>query len=357
MRERQRAVPTQGRAGANRVLVFALLCGLCVVAGVGHLVVQARAARSVQGAAAAHASTEEVVGMLNGGSVVVFRSLIPGPDYGAVALVKTNAPADERVLTDLHCDRLDYQAGRGICLASHTAPSYAPPTSTAFDDHLRPVGSFPTAELPSRARVAPDGVHGATTGFNAGDSYLSSGFSTRTMLLDLRSGAVLGNLEDFAVERDGQTIRASDFNFWGVTYARDGDTFYATLKTGGVTYLVRGTLAGRRVVVLRKDVECPSLSPDGKHIAFKSRDEDDQGWHLRVLDTTTLADWPLGEQEPVDDQAQWLDDQTVLYGTAAFVPGKNTLAFDVRAAPVDGGPSRLFIPSASSPAVVRLPQP
>ena len=65
--------------------------------------------------------------------------------------------------------------------------------------------------------------------------------------------------------------RCADFNFWGVTFAADSDTFYATLSSGGVNYLIVGRVTTRRVQVVRADVECPSLSPDGTHIAYKHR--------------------------------------------------------------------------------------
>ena len=35
-------------------------------------------------------------------------------------------------------------------------------------------------------------------------------------------------------------FKSIDFNFWGVTFGRDGDRFFATLKTRGQRYLVKG---------------------------------------------------------------------------------------------------------------------
>jgi len=66
---------------------------------------------------------------------------------------------------------------------------------------------------------------------------------------------------------DGKRFAAADFNFWGVTFARESNTFYA-LQTACKTYLVRGDLGLRKLTVLHENVECPSLSPDNRLIAY-----------------------------------------------------------------------------------------
>ena len=38
-------------------------------------------------------------------------------------------------------------------------------------------------------------------------------------------------------------VTAVDVNFWGVTFARDSDRFYATMATGGKTYLIEGSVS------------------------------------------------------------------------------------------------------------------
>ena len=98
--------------------------------------------------------------------------------------------------------------------------------------------------FPSRVRISPDGRYGATTVFVAGHSYADAGFSTETTLINLETGAKIGNLES---SRCCATARASgrvDFNYWGVTFAPDGDRFYATLATGRPHLSGRGL--GRR---------------------------------------------------------------------------------------------------------------
>ena len=64
-------------------------------------------------------------------------------------------------------------------------------------------------------------------------------------------------------------------------------------------------------------MECPSLSPDGRLIAYKSRQEhgfQPATWQLRVLDLATLVDRPLTEARSIDDQVAWVDDAHVAYG-------------------------------------------
>ena len=48
-------------------------------------------------------------------------------------------------------------------------------------------------------------------------------FSTRTTIIDTIAGTVIGELESWKVTRDGQPFANKDFNFWGVTFASDGN--------------------------------------------------------------------------------------------------------------------------------------
>jgi hypothetical protein len=245
---------------------------------------------------------------------------------------------------DLACERVYFAAGRGICMG--VAPSGVEYTAAVFDSKLRPVHSITLTGLPSRARVSSDGRYGAMTVFVTGDSYLSSptAFSTRTTIIEMSSGKETGQLEQFKVSKDGEPIDAVDFNFWGVTFdPSDSDRFYATLGTGGTHYLVEGSVSGRSMRVLRDGVECPSLSPDGKRIAFKSRIGEKTVWRLRVLDLATLEDHAVAEERSIDDQAEWLDDDTLAYSD-----GRN-----VYTVPADGsGEAQLLVADATSP--VRL---
>jgi hypothetical protein len=251
----------------------------------------------------------------------------------------------ERSSADLACERVYYAGGRGICMG--VAPSGVDYDATIFDSKLRPLHRVALTGFPSRARVSADGRYGAMTVFVSGDSYLESpsAFSTRTTILEMASGRQLGQLEQFRVTKDGKPFDAVDFNFWGVTFAADPNTFYATLGTGGEHYLVEGDLRARSLRVLREGVECPSLSPDGKQIAYKSLIGDAR-WHLRVLELATLADHAVAEARSIDDQVEWLDDETLAYSDER----------NVYTVPADGsGESRLLVRDATSP--VRLATP
>jgi hypothetical protein len=301
---------------------------------------------------------------IGGGSYLLIRSTSLNKDYGLVGLVASSDPQGPRMLSSLHCDRVDFEGGRGLCL--RRATSFLGSTeATVFDDHMRSLRTVELSGYPSRARVSPDGRYGATTTFVSGDSYATMGqFSTRTDIIDLSSGRVLFNLEKLDVSKDGQPFRAADFNFWGVTFAKDGHTFYATLGTGGATYLLKGDLATRQAVVLASGVECPSLSPDGTRIAFKARNPGSVvTWRVSVLDLATMQSHPLAETRDVDDQPAWLNNNTVMYGlvenSSGAAPGVlpalttgGSIPTDTWATPANGsGTPQLLVRGAWSTVV------
>lgn len=288
------------------------------------------------------ALSPESIGDLDDGQRIVFQNVDRDEGYAQVSSVPITKPDTARMLSGLVCERVHYSNSRGICLVPRRNVLAASYDALLLDSALRRRHSVPLPGINSRARVSPDGRFAAATGFVSGDSYADHAFSTRTFIIDLERGNVLANLEEFAVYRDGEKIRSIDFNYWGVTFAADG-RFYATLQTRGRTYLVRGDIARRRVDVVHEGVECPSLSPDGKRIAFKKR-TGQTSWRLSVLDLKTLEETPLAETRSVDDQPEWLNDQEVLYGleTAVWV------------VPADGdGEARMLISNALSPAVPR----
>jgi hypothetical protein len=117
---------------------------------------------------------------------------------------------------------------------------------------------------------------------------------------------------------------------------------------------VTGDVDARTVEVIEDNVECPSLSPDGRRVAFKHRDGGLTGpvtWRLWVLELGTRRRHPLAEPRSVDDQVQWLDDQHVLYALPAAAD--RAAIMDEWVVPADGGGEpRLFLPQAYSAAVV-----
>ncbi|TJZ58692.1 TolB-like translocation protein [Streptomyces piniterrae] len=279
---------------------------------------------------------------------LVFRSLAWGPQRDRLATVPLTAPGGPRTAAPRDCLRFHAAAGTGICLRkkSGVIPGHE---AVLLDARGRAVRHFPVPGIPTRARVSPSGRLVAWTVFVSGDSYAGGAFSTRTAVYDTRTGTLHDTLEDFTVLVNGRRHQAVDHNFWGVTFAADDNTYYATLGTGGRTYLVRGDLARRSLTTVRENAECPSLSPDGTRIAFKKRIRPqgaDAPWRLYVLDLRSGRETPLAERASVDDQALWLDGRTLLYA----LPGD--FGADLWSVPANGGGHpRKEVASAVSPAV------
>jgi hypothetical protein len=195
----------------------------------------------------------------------------------------------------------------------------------------------------------------AITVFVSGHSYAAAGFSTQTSILDLQTGAFLvPDLEKLTIWHDGARVQAIDVNIWGVTFSRDPYRFYATLGSGGRTYLIEGDMRMHTAWVRGSNIECPALSPDQTRIAFKKRVGGIWGpvtWRLAILDLTTQREWLLAETRSVDDQAEWLDDATLLYS----LPERQArlAAMHTWAVPADGsGRPYVFAAYAYSPTVI-----
>ncbi|MGY0235116.1 TolB family protein [Longispora urticae] len=264
-------------------------------------------------------------------------TLFRGPD----GRVSARTPEGGVTVGERTCDRFSAASGVGLCLVVQPG-AVATTTAIVLDGSLRETRRIQLAGIPSRARVSPTGRFLAWTTFTTGDSYAAAGtFSTATGILDGRTGNLVTNIENLQLYVDGQRYHAPDVNFWGVTFSADDNTFYATVATRGRTHLVKGDFAGWRVETVRENVECPSLSPDGRRVAYKKKVG--SGWRLHVLDLSTLADTPLAESAEVDDQAVWFGDSTVGYGRAGTV----------WTVPADGSgaPTRLVEGTSPSPAL------
>ena len=273
---------------------------------------------------------------------VVFQHVARDEHYAEIAVAPVRAPRSGATFTGLVCERVHFAADRGLCLLPAQDPLGASVDARSFGSDFKPEAKSRITGILSRARVSPNGRYGAATTFIVGHSYLDSGYSTLTELIDMQSGKLIVDLEKFDVTRDGKPFKAIDFNFWGVTFTRDGRRFYATLSTAGKMYLVEGDIQTRRARVIHEGVECPSLSPDETRIAYKQRRGNT--WRLHVLDLASGRETALAETRSVDDQVEWLDDDRIIYG----------LEGDVWVVPANGGGKpRVYIPDALSPAVVR----
>jgi hypothetical protein len=302
--------------------------------------------------AATPAASQASAAVIGSGPRIVFRNTALGPSYGQVAMVSLANPAGPRALVSASCDRIYATASEALCLSSDRGVTTTYQAQVLGTD-FTPIRTLPLAGAPSRARLSRDGSLAATTSFTAGDSYERTGFSTRTVITSLDPTKHGGDLEDFTLIQNGKTVKPVDRNIWGVTFAKDDNTFYATVAFGSKTHLVRGDLAGRTLTILHTDAECPSLSPDGTTLVYKKRSGQPVGkWRLASYDISTGKETFLAETRSVDDQVEWLDNHTVVYGLPRT--GSQAATDDVWAVPSDGsGTPHVLIPQAWSPAVVQ----
>lgn len=284
-------------------------------------------------------------------SHVIFRNSALGGDYGRLAGVTTAEPGGPRAVFEISCERSYAVRSGGVCVTAKRGVVQTHGVSM-LNAEMSPVNSTDLVGLPSRARMSADGSLVATTTFVSGHSYAQASFSTETIIR--RDGKSLGNLETWDTEVDGRPLIAVDRNFWGVTFADNDDTFYVTAASGGTTWLMRGSLSAKKLVSLRTDAECPSLSPSGKLIAYKKRlgNATPGVWRIAVLDLASGKETLTADERSVDDQVDWLDDDTLLYGVSRT--GADATVSDIWSVPADGsGAAKIYIEQGSSPAVVR----
>jgi hypothetical protein len=331
----------------SRVRAFVALAVVCVLAALAlaaTAVIHAAQDRAA-GERAVRAARPDAQRILAGSRpFAVFRMLDRShpATYGRIAVAPLEGTGHgAAALAGPSCQRVAFAAGSGLCLDVLGTQTSA----EVLDSRLRVVHRFTVPGIPSRARISPDGRWGGITTFVVGHAYAKPGqFSTATTVVDLRSGRPLGNMErDFRVTRDGAVVGARDRNFWGLTFAADEDTFYATMAAAGTTYLIRGSIASRTAHTIRENVECPSLSPDGTRIGYKKAVEHNPTvWRFHVLDLRTGRDTALAETRSVDDQLAWLDDSHLLYSDGERIWVVNA----------DGtGTPRVWMPDADSPTV------
>ncbi|MFF8590252.1 TolB family protein [Streptomyces sp. NPDC015220] len=332
----------------NRILILlAALAALAVVAVTSVLHATARAERRDRPQAGGPRVAPGEVRLTDPGRMV-FRNMAWGPHRDELTTVPASDPAAPRTASGVKCLRFYAASGTGVCLQAVRGPVSDTYRAVVLDARLKVTARYDVPGIPSRARVSPSGHFAAWTAFVGGDSYAGTNFSTRAAIVDVRTGALTSTLETFRIVKDGRAYTAPDVNLWGVTFAPDDRTFYATLATKGRTYLVRGDLRNRTLTTVHTNVECPSLSPDGTRVAFKKRVPglpEDAPWRLYVLDLRTMRETALAEPRSVDDQAVWKDSRTLVYA----LPGD--YGADLYTVPADGsGHARRISTAAVSPA-------
>ncbi|MET0447764.1 MAG: hypothetical protein ABW004_05135 [Aeromicrobium sp.] len=320
--------------------ILTLIAGTCVVIAINRASARAEAVPEV---------AVTGVDALDGADRVVFRNTEVGSKYGLVSIVSLADPEGPRAFTDVACDRVYATAVDATCLRTKRG-IVTTFDALQLDADWDTVEDWPLPGIPSRTRLSSDGKLLATTSFVTGHSYMQVGFSTATDIREV-GGRDHGDLEKFTLVIDGRTVKPVDRNVWGVTFASDDRTFYATVATGGEAHLVRGDLASRTLTAIDTGAECPSLSPDGSKVAYK-HDTGGSHWQIVVLDLATGRKTPLtGETRSVDDQVEWLDDDSLLYGLPREDEAgvSDVWRIDTRA----GAEPSVFIEQAWSPSVVR----
>ena len=279
---------------------------------------------------------------------IAFVNRTPGEDYGKVAYLNRSG---ERIQTELECERLDLNENGGICLDADNGLGGGG-RGLILDAGLNPTTRF-GINLPSRAAASPDGEVVAWTGFAVGHSYLQAGeFATTTQLIEVERG-IGANLETgFATfDINGEAVNDETRNFWGVTFV-DNDRFYATLGIGEDTSIVQGTISTSRLQVIHENATCPEISPDGSTIVAKERREGDH-FQVIAIDVETGERRDIAETRSVEDQVEFLDNDTIIYGLPNETEGTEAQpAWDVWALDLNGGTPQLIIPFADSPAAI-----
>jgi hypothetical protein len=303
-------------------------------------------------------SAASAVNVASGGALpeapfVLFRNTAAGQGYGMAGTVPLAAPGGRRSLASEACDRVYGTARNLVCLKTNRG-LVTNFEAVLLDRQWQPTGRWALPGIPSRTRMSADGSLVSTTVFVSGHSYGAAGFSTETSISRTDGGAATGSLEGFALLANGVQVTAADRNIWGVTFVPgDADAFYATAASSGRIWLVKGSISARTLTAVHDGVECPSVSPDGTRVAYKKNTGTALAahWKIAVLDLESGVETVLSEPRSVDDQIEWLDDGTLLYGLPRDGAAGDSDIWQIGTDP--SAPASLFIEHAWSPSVVR----
>lgn len=333
-----------------RVLAFVAVVVAIAVAATSYVLVERR---EVSAERAAEPEAEQApIAEVTDGPRIVFRHTGTDNEYGVVAVVPLDDPAGPRAFTGVSCDRVAARPDGASCLL--TDPGIAATyEGVELDADWQEVATHDLPGLPSRTRLSPDGTLVATTVFVAGHSYMSTGFSTATEVHEFGEGERWGNLEKFQLVVDGREVNPLDRNVWG---SPSSTTRRSTPRSRPV--VVRGwsraTSRGARSPRCRPTPSARRCLPTGAASPSRSTSTPDAAScgrspsrTLTTGDRTLLQSGPRG----LDDQVEWLDDDTLIYGLPrADEPGvTDTWAVDTTA---EATP-RLLIEQAWSATVVR----
>lgn len=253
----------------------------------------------------------------------VTTGLPPGLDSGPRMLRITSGSSyrgdlaistgrDSAVHVPLACNRVHATKKMGACvLNTKGIVANSNYELVLFDASYHRFARNASPGIVSRVRISPGSQYVSVTAFVQGHSY-GGAFSTQTIIYDARTAAPVGDLENFDLRRGGRAERSPKKNIWGVTFS-DDDDFFVTVGIGDERALAKGRISTRTLDILPFSVECPSLSPDGTRIAFKQKLVPLDAWHLAVLDLRTKKVTTLPSDYSIDDQAMWIDNDTLSY--------------------------------------------
>jgi hypothetical protein len=192
----------------QRVVGFAVLFCVCAITTAVY-VINARN-RTEKRAAAAVAATASPAALRTTQQEphVVFRTWRP-PSQGVLALSGLDAPDRKRRATALDCERVAFAAGRGICLSGMREVVLSPYRAVILNADFEPQKEVvlsgcaePSSHLPGRPARSRDRVRERTL-LRALRWFLDSHDD-----IDMATGQVLHDLEQFTVTRGGEPFDA-----------------------------------------------------------------------------------------------------------------------------------------------------
>lgn len=339
---------TKQAAGISAQTRWVILAIIAVLA-LGSVTVYAVQAFGRYQARTTGVSAAQVTDKLHDGNRIVFRNTAMGQGYGQIASVAIAEPQGPRELSQTACDRVDATTEYISCMRTQRG---IPTTfeTRILDAQANTFDEWPLPGVPSRTRISEGGLV-ATTAFVTGHSYAADSFSTETVIKSVQ-GQNFGNLEDYSIFIDGQALTAIDRNVWGVTFATE-NKFYATVASAGKTWMVEGNLEERRMNSVIQNAECPSVAPDHSKVAYKKRRAQSglAHWDIAVFDLKTQKEIILPLEQGFDDQLEWLDSQTLLFGMPRTGSVGDSDVYSIKANA--NAQPQLFIKDAWSPSVVR----
>ncbi len=266
-----------------------------------------RAGEFVDQLAAVDTEPEEVVVLQDGDQLAINR--IPGDDYGRVITI--NSDVSRTFVPNVRCERYHASGNYGLCLWKAGEQRYQATLYDVSENVNNDVLSWGVT-LPSRARISDDGQYASYTSFASGTGYQDLGsFVTVIEVFETDDPLNRVRLSDFDYsDEDAALLADIKGKFWGVTWGDDGD-FYVTWGNEEEIRIVKGSYADKTLELTDLIGSCPSLSPDGKTLVFKESTAN--GFELVALNLETNETTRLAETRSVDDQVEWLNDDTIAY--------------------------------------------